>query len=109
MADKVLRVGWRLLPHRLDHLPRAVHFPCGALLCRIPGMMNTHERRRMLLKRGVVGQGSLLLAVVLLLGVTVLGYGCFHQSKVAMFAGAAVVVAGCLSFAVRHLSASCAR
>ncbi len=86
-------------------MPRAVHYPHVALRGRIACMTKTHERRQRLLKRGIVGWGSVLPALVLLLGVSVLGYGFFQQSGTAIITGIVVVVAGCLSLAIQRVLA----
>ncbi len=52
---------------------------------------------------GVVSHGMLAVAGGLLFGVMVMGYGYFHQNKIGLYVGLAVIVAGVLNGIVQIL------
>ncbi len=53
---------------------------------------------------GAVSAGQIAVACVLFVGVVVLGYGYFEQSRIALYVGLAVILAGVLNGLVRILA-----
>lgn len=69
-------------------------------------MQSTFGRSPHPFKSGLVNKGRLVVAVILLFGLIVLGYGYFQHIKIAFYVGLAVTLAGVLNGVIQIVARS---